>query len=96
VVDLSRAEAYVVYASFVTCLCGRHDAVVEHVVRDPVYAGKLAFSYSPAGASTVAHQNYMAREVVKLMWWGPAKTHGMGYMDLWRLRVPRGSACATV
>jgi NitT/TauT family transport system substrate-binding protein len=53
----------------------------QDVVRDPVYAGRLAFSYSPAGASTLAHQIYMAREVVKLMWWGPARTHGIGYMD---------------
>jgi NitT/TauT family transport system substrate-binding protein len=53
----------------------------QDVVRDPVYAGRLAFSYSPAGASTLAHQIYMAREVDKLMWWGPARTHGIGYMD---------------
>lgn len=53
----------------------------QDVVKNPVYAGKLAFSHSPAGASTEYHQIYMAKEVDKLMWWGPAKTHGIGYMD---------------
>lgn len=53
----------------------------QDVVRDPVYAGKLSFAHSPAGASTEFHQIYMAKEVDKLMWWGPAKTHGIGYMD---------------
>jgi len=48
---------------------------------DPVAAGKLVFKYSPAGASTEFHQIYMAKEVVKLLWCGPAKTHGMGDMD---------------
>ncbi len=52
------------------------------VIKDPVAAGKLVFNdYSPAGASTELHQIYMAKEVVKLIWWGPAKTHGIGYMD---------------
>ena len=51
------------------------------VVKDPTAAGKLTFTYSPAGASTQFHQIYMAQQVAKLVWWGPAITHGIGYMD---------------
>lgn len=53
----------------------------QDVVKDSTAAGKLVFKYSPAGASTEFHQIYMAKEVVKLLWWGPAMMHGIGYMD---------------
>lgn len=52
------------------------------LVKDPTAAGKLTYTdYSPAGASTEHHQIYMAQQVAKLVWWGPAITKGIGYMD---------------
>jgi NitT/TauT family transport system substrate-binding protein len=51
------------------------------VVKDPVGAAKIVVGYDTTGQMKLAHQIYMAREVDKLLWWGPAKTHGIGYMD---------------
>jgi len=53
----------------------------QDVVRDPVAAGKIVKTYDTAGQMNLAHQIYMAREVNKLIMFGPAKAKGIGYMD---------------
>jgi NitT/TauT family transport system substrate-binding protein len=51
------------------------------VVQDPTAAANIVLGYDTTGQMKAAHQIYMAKEVDKLVWWGPAKTKGIGYMD---------------
>jgi NitT/TauT family transport system substrate-binding protein len=53
----------------------------QDVVKDPTGAAKIVVGYDTTGQMKPAHQIYMAKEVAKLVWWGPAKTKGIGYMD---------------
>ncbi len=53
----------------------------QDVLKDPAGAAKIVESYDTTGQMKLAHQVYMAKEVNKLVWWGPAITHGIGYMD---------------
>lgn len=54
----------------------------EYAVAHPTRAGRISFSHtavsSPGG---MFHQIYMAREVAKLIEYGPAMHHAIGYMD---------------
>jgi len=51
------------------------------VIKHPVAAAKIVFQHVAPGSSTLTHQVYMAKEVAKLVNFGPAKTHGLGYID---------------
>jgi NitT/TauT family transport system substrate-binding protein len=53
----------------------------QDVVKDPAGAAQIVVDADQTGQTKLPHQVYMAKEVVKLLWWGPAKTHGIGYMD---------------
>lgn len=53
----------------------------QDVLKDPTAAAKIVFSYDTAGVMKLDHQIYMAREVVKLINYGPAIKLGIGYMD---------------
>ncbi len=53
----------------------------QDVLKDPVGAAKIVFSYDTSGAMNLAHQIHMAYEVVKLINFGPAIKKGIGYMD---------------
>jgi NitT/TauT family transport system substrate-binding protein len=53
----------------------------KYSVAHPTEAGKISYSHAPAGTSTKSHQIYMAKEVAKLISYGPGKTHAIGYMD---------------
>jgi NitT/TauT family transport system substrate-binding protein len=53
----------------------------QDVVKDPAGAARIVVNADPTGQAKLPHQAYMANEVVKLLWWGPARTHGIGYMD---------------
>lgn len=53
----------------------------QDVVKDPAGAAKIVLKYDTAGQMTLLHQTYMAREVDKLIMFGPAKSKGIGYMD---------------
>lgn len=51
-------------------------------VAHPVLAGRISFQYAGSTApGGLAHQIYMAREVAKLVRYGPGRTHTVGYMD---------------
>jgi NitT/TauT family transport system substrate-binding protein len=53
----------------------------QDVLKDPVGAAKIVFSYDTSGTMNLAHQIYMAKQVVKLINFGPAIKMGIGYMD---------------
>ena len=53
----------------------------QDVVKDPAGAAQIVVDADQSGQAKLAHQAYMAKEVVKLLWWGHAKTYGIGYMD---------------
>jgi NitT/TauT family transport system substrate-binding protein len=53
----------------------------QDVLKDPVAAAKIVYPNIPGGVTTLAHQTYMAKEVVKLINYGPAIKKGIGYMD---------------
>lgn len=54
----------------------------RYAVAHPDEAGRISFSHAPsAEKTTLAHQIYMARQVAKLIMYGPGKTHPIGYMD---------------
>lgn len=53
----------------------------NYAVRHPREAGQIAFNHAPQGTTTLAHQIYMAKEVAKLISYGPGTTHPVGYMD---------------
>jgi NitT/TauT family transport system substrate-binding protein len=53
----------------------------KYAVSHPNEAGQISYKYAPAGTSTLSHQKYMAREVAKLIKYGPGKSHPIGYMD---------------
>lgn len=53
----------------------------QDVVKDPVAAGKIVYSYDTSGVMKLNHQIFMAQQVVPLIMYGPAKTKGIGYMD---------------
>lgn len=51
-------------------------------VAHPVLAGRISFQYAGANApGGLAHQVYMARQVAKLIDYGPGMMHTIGYMD---------------
>lgn len=54
-------------------------------VQHPDLAGQISFNHAAAGTTTLFHQKFMARQVAKLIEYGPGKTHTIGYMDptLW-------------
>src|SRR5262249_55915213 len=52
----------------------------QDVLKDPVGAAKIVYSYDTSGAMKLEHQIHMAYEVVKLINYGPTLTHGIGYM----------------
>lgn len=47
----------------------------------PAAAGVISYRDAPSGTTTLMHQKYMARQVAKLINYGPGKTHAIGYMD---------------
>jgi NitT/TauT family transport system substrate-binding protein len=53
----------------------------QDVLKDPTAAAKIVFSYDTSGTMKLAHQIYQAKEVVKLINYGPAIKKGIGYMD---------------
>jgi NitT/TauT family transport system substrate-binding protein len=53
----------------------------QDVVKDPAGAAKIVLGYDQSGQMKLAHQVYMAKEVDKLIMYGPAKSKGIGYMD---------------
>jgi len=53
----------------------------QDVIKDPVAASKIVLTYDTAGQMSAAHQAYMAKEVDKLIMFGPATAKGIGYMD---------------
>jgi NitT/TauT family transport system substrate-binding protein len=53
----------------------------KYAVAHPNEAGQISYKYAPSGTSTLAHQKYMARQVAKLIMYGPGKSHPIGYMD---------------
>jgi NitT/TauT family transport system substrate-binding protein len=53
----------------------------QWAVQHPNEAGTISFHHAPAGTTTLYHQKYQAREVAKLILYGPGKTHTIGYMD---------------
>ncbi len=53
----------------------------QDVVKDPTAASKIVLTYDTAGQMSPVHQAYMAKEVDKLIMYGPAKAKGIGYMD---------------
>jgi NitT/TauT family transport system substrate-binding protein len=50
-------------------------------VRHPDQAGAISFRHQSPGFSTLAHQQYMARQVAKLVTTGLGGRHAIGYMD---------------
>ena len=53
----------------------------QYVLKDPTGAAKIVYSYDTSGMMKLAHQIYMAKQVVKLINYGPVMTKGIGYMD---------------
>jgi NitT/TauT family transport system substrate-binding protein len=53
----------------------------QDVLKDPTGAAKVTYTYDTSGTMKLAHQIYMAKEVAKLINYGPAITKGIGYMD---------------
>ena len=53
----------------------------QDVLKDPAGAGKIVYDYDTLKAATLAHEIYMAKEVAKLINFGPAIQKGIGYMD---------------
>jgi NitT/TauT family transport system substrate-binding protein len=53
----------------------------QYAVAHPDQAGRMSFRHTAGGTTTLAHQVFMAREVAKLINYGPGKTHTIGYMD---------------
>ncbi len=50
-------------------------------VKNPVEAANITYSYDTSGTMKLSHQIHMAQEVARLVWYGPAIKHGIGYMD---------------
>lgn len=56
----------------------------QYAVAHPAEAGRITYGYTPAGTrtqGTLAHQIYMAKQVAKLIMYGPGMHHPIGYMD---------------
>jgi NitT/TauT family transport system substrate-binding protein len=53
----------------------------KYAVAHPNQAGQISFKHTQSGSTTLAHQQYMAREVAKLIKYGPGLSHPIGYMD---------------
>jgi len=52
----------------------------QYALAHPVEAGAISFRHAPAGTTTLFHQKYMAKEVNKLIMYGPGLSHTIGYM----------------
>ena len=53
----------------------------QDTVQDPAVAAAIVKTYDASNVMSLAHQTYMAREVNKLIEFGPAIERGIGYMD---------------
>lgn len=53
----------------------------QDVVQRPTEAGRIVKTFDQSGVLSLPHQIYMAREVDKLIEFGPALGKGLGYMD---------------
>jgi NitT/TauT family transport system substrate-binding protein len=53
----------------------------QDAIKDPSGAAKIVFGYDTSGTMKLAHQVYMAKEVAKLINYGPAIKMGIGYMN---------------
>jgi NitT/TauT family transport system substrate-binding protein len=53
----------------------------QYSVAHPAVAGQISFRHAPNGTTTLAHQIYMAKQVAKLIMYGPGRMHTIGYMD---------------
>jgi len=53
----------------------------QDTVQNPNEAARIVKTFDPSGVLSLAHQTYMAREVDKLIEFGPAVVKGLGYMD---------------
>lgn len=53
----------------------------RYAVAHPMEAGQISYRHSPGSPGGEAHQLFMAREVAKLIHYGPGLRHSIGYMD---------------
>lgn len=53
----------------------------QFAVAHPDIAGRISFNHTQPGTTTLAHQVYMARNVAKLITYGPGAMHTVGYMS---------------
>jgi NitT/TauT family transport system substrate-binding protein len=53
----------------------------QYAVAHPNEAGAISYSHAPAGTTTLFHQKYMARQVARLIEYGPGLSHTIGYMS---------------
>lgn len=53
----------------------------QYAVAHPDQAGQMSFNHAPSGTTTLFHQKYMARQVAKLIHYGPGMSHPIGYMS---------------
>lgn len=69
----------------------------QFAVAHPDVAGRLSYNHAQPGTTTLAHQIYMARNVAKLINYGPGKSHTIGYMSpaafhtTWSILKQRGT-----